>query len=113
MILVGKLTQYDDACDYVLLDPSGGLGQSFEPSIIFNLIRELYFMFGKDRFGFGIAGGLCAETLKNIPYNILRFFPWTSIDAEGKLRDKSDNLDITKTQEYVRSAFTMFSMYER
>lgn len=113
MLLAKRLNQYDENCDYVLLDPSGGLGQDFDPEQIFNLTRELYFRFGRYRMGFGIAGGLCAETLKNIPYNILQFFPWTNIDAEGKLRDESDNLDIAKAQKYVEEAFAMFSVYER
>ena len=59
--------------------------------------------------GHGIAGGFSAETLPNlITDKILLEFPSTSIDAEGKLRDVNDDLDIEKAKAYVAKAYEMF-----
>lgn len=113
---------YYGLADYILVDPSGGLGKPIDPTEAYAYLKELdeledrkWTLWGKQlvnrtaAMGHGIAGGFSAETLPNlITDKILLEFPSTSIDAEGKLRDVNDDLDIEKAKAYVAKAYEMF-----
>jgi hypothetical protein len=63
---------------------------------------------------FGIAGGLCAETLTPDIGDLLRL--GISIDAEGRLRDDADgggSLDLGKMELYLRRAVELCCGNER
>lgn len=105
---IGKMvSRYSDLIDDILIDPSGGKGESFKPNFAISVFREL-----KDRgssVGLGIAGGLGPDTLHTLD-EVLAEFPDVSIDAEGILRNKVDEMDILKAMEYVSAARQMFGV---
>ena len=106
---------YDNGIvDYLLIDPSGGYGKPLDPKKGLEYLKSLNYVGGKgSRFlrqmEFGIAGGLSSDTLDYLLADIAKDFPNTSIDAEGKLRDANDDLDIEKTKAYIAKAYKMFS----
>lgn len=97
--LVSKVKEYDRVVEYLLLDPSGGKRISLDPNIMRGYLDSL--TQANLSINIGIAGGLCAETLGSIEL-LLRDFPGLSIDAEGCLRDKSDDLHMSKVNSYFR-----------
>ena len=105
-ILANKVChEYSGLIDYLLLDPSGGVGQSFDPHIAREYLESLD-LYDHD-FGIGVAGGLSASTL-NLLEPILNDFPNVSIDAEGRLRTNIDNLDIFATRNYLKKSLELF-----
>ena len=101
-----KVASYEGAADYVLLDPSGGLGKEFVTEEMADYLRALT---AKNLpIGLGVAGGLCAETLPRIAL-LAREFPALSIDAEGRLRDTNDALDQKRVDDYLRTAAKLFA----
>jgi hypothetical protein len=104
LMLGERLKLYDGIVDYVLLDPSGGLGK---PMDVEAMHRYVHGIKAADLdIGIGIAGGLCQESLPSIG-SLLEEFPDLSIDAEGRLRDETDNLDIDKARAYLQLARQM------
>lgn len=103
------LKGYKGLIDYVLLDPSGGYGIDFDPVEIAEYIDALTNFQQKARLkiGLGIAGGLSATTLRNIS-PLIAEFSGLSIDAEGRLRDSDDHLDLREAGEYISKASEMF-----
>lgn len=102
-----QVMKYEGLIDYVLIDPSGGVGKEFDvefASECFTYLRDI------SSIGFGIAGGLEANNLDRLR-PLLRKFPNFSIDAEGRLRNAEDHLDIRKTQDYVTAAMNLYKEY--
>ncbi|HRY52871.1 MAG TPA: hypothetical protein P5089_03470 [Candidatus Portnoybacteria bacterium] len=97
-----------EAIDGILLDSSGGKGAVANFSFYQQCIKELE---GYD-IGIGVAGGLKAELLPIIrmPYYC---FPKVSLDAEGALRDKQDDLDIAKANAYAKGAIELLDQWDR
>ncbi len=104
--LAEKVATYADFIDYVLLDPSGGLGKLFDCPKALEYLRALRAAGLEDKIGFGVAGGLSAETIETIK-PIVEEFPDISIDAEGKLRTTEDLLDAEKVNRYLQGAFSL------
>lgn len=105
IVLADKVEQYKGLIDYVLLDPSGGLGTPLNPHI-----AQLYLQILSSKnlgMGLAVAGGLSASTLHLIE-PLAKEFPDVSIDAEGKLRDKEDRLDIEAMRKYIAAALALF-----
>ncbi len=105
--VAAKLKEYRGLVEYVLIDPSGGTGRPLKVDHMRNYVRAI-----RDTdppFGIGIAGGLCAEALQGEVADLIREFPGLCIDAEGKLRDPDDNLDIEKTRSYLEKAIELFA----
>lgn len=104
--LAKKIVSYGDTIDYLLLDPSGGLGQEFDPQIALGYLRAL--RDANTDIGLGVAGGLSSSTL-HLLEPIIAEFPDVSIDAEGKLRTTEDHLDLNKSIDYLNSARKLFA----
>jgi len=102
---------YEHSCDYLLIDPSGGLGKKFNPLKGLDYLKHLNANLKKMRFG--IAGGLSSDNIADMMYLIAEKFPNTSIDAEGNLRDENDYLDVAKAKKFVSEAYNFFSKYEK
>lgn len=101
------MDEYDGLVDYLLLDPSGGLGEPFNTALAREYLEELRGQ-GAERFlGLGVAGGLSPTTL-NLVEPLARAFPKLCIDAEGRLRDENDTLDLSVAREYVSKAMRTF-----
>lgn len=99
---------YHDLLDGVLFDPSGGLGQPFNPAVatcFIQLAREM----GLD-CALGVAGGLAPETIALLA-PVVKILPTVSIDAEGRLRTPppEDALDIDRASAYVQAACALLA----
>ena len=92
--------------DYVLLDPSGGLGQPFDPEVAKSYLDELRKF--ENELGLGVAGGLSPTTL-NLLEDLIKDYPNLSTDAEGKLRSAEDHLLTHVSSQYARESLRMFS----
>ena len=57
--------------------------------------------------GLVVAGGLSPTTL-HLVQPLIEEFPDVSIDAEGRLRDHEDHLDLQVAGQYLSKAFKMF-----
>ncbi|MBU6370684.1 MAG: hypothetical protein KGH93_01430 [Patescibacteria group bacterium] len=105
--LAEKIGEYDILVDTVLLDPSGGKGQLLD---VDRMRGHLEALSAKNmQIGLGIAGGLSAETLDAVAL-LAKEFPRLSIDAEGRLRNKDDGLDLALAGAYVRKALRLFEI---
>lgn len=101
-------SEYAGLIDYVLLDPSGGTGQPFNPDIARSYLEALSVK--PNDFGLGVAGGLSPTTLDLIE-PLVKDFPDLSIDAEGRLRNKEyDSLNIETARDYVKKSLELFSI---
>jgi hypothetical protein len=100
-----KIAEYEGLIEYVLLDTSGGYGKQFNTEIMSNYMRFL--KENNPTVGLGVAGGLSYETL-HILEPIVKEFPDLNIDAEGRLRDGEDRLNINLAKEYLKKAFNIF-----
>jgi len=100
--------EYAGLVDYLLLDPSGGLGKPFDTELAREYLEELRGVGVEEYIGLGVAGGLSPTTL-NLVEPLVHDFPNLCIDAEGRLRDEDDRLDQSVAKEYVRKALQIFT----
>lgn len=109
--LANLARQYAGLVDYLLVDPSGGVGRPFEADFALGCLDALYSA-ELGPVGLGIAGGLSGDTL-SILEPVAEKFPDVSIDAEGKLRDDADFLSTRLAREFVVGADSLFRRAER
>ncbi|MDE1970883.1 MAG: hypothetical protein KGI50_04905 [Patescibacteria group bacterium] len=102
--LVQKIHEYEGIIDYVLLDLSGGLEKSLDENCLRPYLEALYGASLALRVG--VAGGLGPDTL-HLVEPLLVAFPDLSIDAESKLRNSDDCLDIVRAEEYVKQGMVL------
>jgi len=107
-ILAERVRQYKGLVDYVLIDPSGGKGEGFNKDFASECFAQLGVL--APELGLGIAGGLSADTIGNIE-GFLTMWPDISIDAEGRLRNEDDHLEVGKATRYVVEANHLFRRY--
>ncbi len=94
---------YEDVATDFLFDLSGGQGASPNREETARALSALCARFGT-RKNIGLAGGLNhASALDLKPF--FDGWPWLSIDAESKLRDKDDRLSGELARYYLRNAF--------
>ncbi len=91
----------------VLFDMSGGFGLSADLAEAEYALEALYTTLGGADAGgisIGVAGGLCWQSVVGLK-RLFDRWPDLSIDAEGRLRDKTtDALNREMAREYVRRA---------
>ncbi len=104
--VVDMLYHYLGSINGVLFDPSGGLGKPFDIEHTCEFLSAIAEQ-GWD-IGLGIAGGLGPESL-NLVKPLLTKFPDLSIDAQGRLRNIENNLDMEAVKTYLVKASQMFS----
>lgn len=95
------VSNYAPFIDYILIDPSCGLGLPLDTEKGLAYLKAL--LEKKVKVGLGIAGGLSADTL-NLIEPIVSEIPNICIDAEGRLRDENDQLDLELACNYLRRA---------
>ncbi len=103
-----RVREYKDLVDYVLIDPSGGLGRDFDQfhaERCFDEISDLV-----PDVGLGIAGGLHEANVERQLTYLFQHHNF-SIDAEGRLRDANDDLNIVAAQKYIVAAERMHRQY--
>jgi len=107
--LVTKIfSQYAECIDYILLDASGGHGRLFDFVSIYPLLKLLEGRAKYNNIGLGVAGGLYADTIHHLR-ELSQRFPNISWDAEGCLRNASDQLDLIKAENYLDKSLALFS----
>ncbi len=104
--VVDMLYHYLDSINDVLFDPSGGLGKPFDIERACEFLSAIAEQ-GWD-IGLGVAGGLGPDSL-NLVKPLLTKFPELSIDAQGRLRNIENNLDMEAVKAYLAKASQMFS----
>ncbi|MHB1330653.1 MAG: hypothetical protein ACYCY6_01660 [Minisyncoccota bacterium] len=106
LVLMLRSYTHFDAIDYILLDPSGGHGEDMNLKSTRGYMRAIHDAGLHEKFGIGICGGLSDQNIDHIT-TLLEEFPNTSIDAEGRLRDEDDHLDVSRAIRYADSALTI------
>lgn len=107
--LVKKLESYISITEYVILDPSRGFGKELDPkNILKHAIAISKMRKDNNAFNIVIAGGLCAKNIGLIE-PIFKKLPHISIDAQGKLRGKNEELLIEEAIQYVKKALFLMN----
>lgn len=98
-------SEYGGLIHYVLLDASGGTGRSLDTCFL----RPYLYALAAKRLpiGLGVAGGLSADSL-DLVAPLADEFPELCIDAEGKLRDENDDLNVSAAISYRTRADALF-----
>lgn len=107
-VLVSKIEDYKGLVDYVLLDQSEGYGIPLDTELMQKCIDVLKL---NRSMGIVVAGGLSSKTL-NLVEPLIKNFPDLSIDAEDRLRDDNDLLNLNLARDYVCRALQMFGEVE-
>ncbi|MEK7073053.1 MAG: hypothetical protein AAB974_01290 [Patescibacteria group bacterium] len=97
-----RVAGYGALIDAVLIDPSAGKGQPFDPGAAWNLLSAITERC--PRLGVGVAGGLGSGRLADA-VQLARDFPYLSIDAEGRLRCADGALDEWAVKHYLMQAY--------
>ncbi|OGC58182.1 hypothetical protein A3A70_00405 [candidate division WWE3 bacterium RIFCSPLOWO2_01_FULL_42_11] len=105
-LLAERVLYYGDSIDYVLLDPSGGLGKPLDVSKARGYLTALVTQMGFAQLA--VAGGLGPDTLSLVE-PLVKEFSELSIDAEGRLRDADDHLLLEACHVYVAKALGIFA----
>ena len=96
---------YEGIVTDVLVDASEGMGVPLDAQ---RTIRYLAAIAEKaPSLGLVVAGGLCADNLNALLSPLLPQWARVSIDAEGRLRDSDDRLDITAATAYLTTALKL------
>lgn len=99
--LVERLRSYSGLVDYVLIDPSSGTGTPFSSDFALTTLQAL--VDSRLPMKWGIAGGLSPDNLAKLE-PLLWLYPKLSWDAQGRLRDKQDNLDLGRCRAYLEAS---------
>lgn len=100
--LVGRLKAYEGLIEYVLVDPSGGIGRQFDLAYAEEILGALV----ESGLGmkWGIAGGLGSDNISRLEA-LVRIYPELSWDAQARLRKiPDDTLDMTKVRAYLEAS---------
>ncbi len=93
----------------LLCDASGGQGCVLNPTeVIASLEPLIHLTQRKTDLNLAVAGGLSAETVP-ILKPVIETYPELSIDAQGRLRDDHDRLDLDAVRHYVEAALKLLS----
>lgn len=101
-----RLDGYHDVITDVLVDASGGRGIPIDLDAAEAYVRAISAR--HPWLGIGVAGGLSAENVGGLK-RLVDIFPDLSIDAEGRLRDADDRLDLNAVRDYLAAAVSLFA----
>lgn len=104
--VANMLFRYANFINDVLFDPSGGLGKPFDTE----RAREFLSAIAEQgwNLGLGVAGGLSSDSL-NLVEPLIAEFPKLSIDAQGRLRNAENELDIRAVRTYLAKALRLLA----
>lgn len=105
---VEKVQMYRELVDAVLIDQSGGEGKPLDINHSLYLLRSTRDGLIDNTVSLGIAGGFEPDTLHRL-HSIVREFPTISIDAEGKLRDREDRINLARVRVYLEDGLIILS----
>ncbi len=104
-----RVGEYTDLLTDVLIDSSEGRGEPLDTvkaREYLEALREKY-----PRLGLVVAGGLSSTNLRLVE-SLLPDFPGLSIDAEGRIRNGKDDLDVDEAGRYLQKSLQMFERYQ-
>ena len=100
--LAQRCGEYADIVTDVLVDASEGLGLPLDADRSAEYLDAI--ADAAPDLGLVVAGGLCAENLGELLSPLLPRLSHVSIDAEGRLRDADDVLDVGAAVAYLEAA---------
>jgi hypothetical protein len=103
--ILDKLSCYVHLINDILFDTSGGRGEPFDVEYARQFLSAI-----KEQawpIGLGVAGGL-PDSLPLVESLIVEF-PDLNIDAEGRLRDENNDMDMGRVKEYLIGSLRLFS----
>lgn len=104
-----RLAEYDGVANYVMVDPSEGMGKEQDPTFVLRCFEEISARM--TRVGLVAVGGLSADNVSEKLSPLARRFP-IGTDAEGKLRTADDNLNVAETIRYVTTTDALLKKHE-
>ena len=100
--LARRCAEYAGIVTDVLVDASEGLGRPLDAAASARYLEVI--AEAAPELGLVVAGGLCAYNIDELLSPLLPQWGHVSIDAEGRLRDGNDVLDVGAAVAYVEAA---------
>ncbi len=97
--LAERCAPYAGLVTDVLVDASEGLGRPLDATLSARYLDAI--ARAAPTLGLVVAGGLCADNIDELLAPLLPRWANASIDAEGRLRDGNDDLDVTAASAYL------------
>ena len=97
-----RCAEYAGIVTDVLVDASEGLGRPLDAAASARYLAAI--ADAAPDLGLVVAGGLCADNIGELLSPLLPEWAGVSIDAEGRLRDGDDVLDVGEAVAYLREA---------
>ena len=105
--LAQRCAEYAGIVTDVLVDASEGLGIPLDAARSIRYLEAL--ATAAPDLGLVVAGGLCAANVAELLSPLLPQWDGVSIDAEGRLRDGDDRLDLAAARDYLLAAVQLLS----
>ncbi len=100
--LAQRCAEYAGIVTDVLVDASEGLGIPLDAGRSIRYLEAI--ATAAPDLGLVVAGGLCAANVAELLSPLLPQWAGVSIDAEGRLRDANDRLDVGTARAYLEAA---------
>ena len=104
--LAGRCAAYSGLVTDVLVDASEGLGLPLDAARSAEYLSAIHS--AAPDLGLVVAGGLSAVNIAELLSPLLPQWAGVSIDAEGRLRDEDDRLDVGAAADYQQAATRLF-----
>lgn len=112
-----KLGRYAHTLDYVLFDASHGKGVRLHPNALRPFLDKVYESKQLTSVGFGVAGGLSADVVRNELAALVNTYPDLSWDTEGKVHctheDGTPGFDPYAAKDYLEASSNILSALPR
>ena len=112
-----KLGRYAHTLDYVLFDASHGKGVRLDPNALRPFLDKVYESKQLTSVGFGVAGGLSADVVRNELAALVNTYPDLSWDTEGKVHgtyeDGTPGFDPYAAKDYLEASSDILSALPR
>lgn len=112
-----KLGRYAHTLDYVLFDASHGKGVRLDPNALRPFLDKVYESKQLTSVGFGVAGGLSADVVRNELRALVNTYPDLSWDTEGKVHctheDGTPGFDHHAAKDYLEASSDILSALPR
>ena len=100
-----RCARYEGILTDVLVDASEGMGVPLDAQRTIRYLAAIAET--APSMGLVVAGGLCADNLDSLLSPLLPHWAGVSIDAEGRLRDSDDRLDVAAAISYLATALKL------
>lgn len=108
-----QLGRYAHTLDYVLFDASHGKGVRLDPNALRPFLDKVYESKQLTSVGFGVAGGLSADVVRNELTALVNIYPDLSWDTEGKVHgtyeDGAPGFDPYAAKDYLEASSDILS----